>query len=195
MTQATDPKQLLRRRLIQQRAALPDTQRQTLSAAVLARLRETPAWAKAHEVLTYMPIRGEVDVSPLLDELWQRGSKVLLPRCRPQEPGVMDLACVTCLEDLRPGMYGIPEPTPDTCAAVQDARPDLILIPGVGFDCQGYRLGFGAGFYDRFLSGGQAPQATLYGLSYEFQIVEALPRDPWDIPVHAVITENRIIWT
>lgn len=195
MTQTDDPKQALRRRLIAQRAALPDAERRTLSSAVLARLRETPAWAEAREVLTYMPVRGEVDVSPLLDELWRRGSQVLLPRCRPEDAGIMDVACATCLEDLRPGMYGIPEPAPDVCAPIQDARPDLILVPGVGFDLKGYRLGFGAGFYDRFLSGAQAPKAALYGLCYEFQIVEALPRDPWDIPVHAVITEKRTLWT
>jgi len=195
MTRESDPKHLLRRELIARRAALPEGERRALSAAVLDRLRATEGWAKAATVLTYMPVKGEVDATPLLEELWARGARVLLPRCRPDEPGVMDVACASCMTDLTPGMYGIPEPNPAICAAVLNASPDLILVPGVGFDREGYRLGFGAGFYDRFLSGGEAPRAALYGLAYGFQVVDALPRDPWDVPVHAVITENETLWT
>ncbi|BBD07311.1 5-formyltetrahydrofolate cyclo-ligase [Desulfovibrio ferrophilus] len=194
MTQNTDSKNQLRKSLIQQRAEQPEALRQKLSTAILERLRETPAWTTAREILTYMPIRGEVDVSPLLDELWLHGIRVLLPRCRPQEPGLMDIACATCMEDLRPGLYGIPEPAPENCAALLDVNPDLILIPGVGFDRQGFRLGFGAGFYDRFLSAKQAPNAVLIGLAYGFQVQQNLPHDTWDVPVHAIITENETIW-
>lgn len=195
MTQPNESKQHLRRELIARRAALPEAEQHSLSTAILARLRSVPAWAEAREVLTYMPIRGEVNTAPLLEELWERGSRVLLPRCRPDEPGLMDVACATCLEDLSLGMYGILEPAEDRCTALIDATPDLILMPGVGFDRTGYRLGFGAGFYDRFLSGSAAPQATLIGLAYSFQVLNALPWEPWDVPVHAVITENEILWT
>lgn len=186
-------KQTLRASLLRDRSALDAEQVARKSTAVLANLRSMPAWSSAKQVLTYMPIRGEVDTALLLQEMWDRGVRVLLPRCRPREDGVMDVACATCLDDLAPGKYGILEPDPDVCPGIEKAAPDLILIPGVGFDRNGYRIGFGAGFYDRFLSGKDAPDATLYGLAYDFQLVEAIPADKWDVPVHAVITENEII--
>ncbi|WP_461211535.1 5-formyltetrahydrofolate cyclo-ligase [Desulfocurvus sp. DL9XJH121] len=190
----SETKKDMRERLRALRAALPEDERAELSALVLENLRATPGWEQAREVLSYMPVRGEVDVRPLLAEFWERGVRVLLPRCRPGEPGIMDLACVSCMEELRPGPYGIPEPEPGACPALPGARPDLILVPGVAFDCEGFRLGFGAGFYDRFLSGERAPGAAVYGLAYSFQVLERLPRDPWDVPVQAVITENEITW-
>lgn len=193
------PKNALRRRIMARRGALSPAEIKEASAHILNRLHTLPAWDEAREVLTYMPIKGEVDVTPLLDELWQRGVRVLLPRCRPGERGIMDVACATCMDDLAPGMYGIPEPSPDACAALPDAEPDIVLVPAVAYDRRGFRLGFGAGFYDRFL-GADARQREgkgplLIGPCYDFQLVDELPDDPWDVPVHAVITENETLWT
>lgn len=185
----------LRARLLARRKALAPRAAAESGARVVERIRALPAFSSAAEVLTYMPVQGEVDVTPLLAELWARGARVLLPRCRPGEPGAMDVACVTCMEDMRPGMYGIAEPAPGTCAALADAAPDLVLVPAVAYDRRGYRLGFGAGFYDRFFSRGGARGALLAGPCYDFQLQDALPRDSWDIPVNVVITENETLWT
>lgn len=190
-----ESKKDMRTRMLALREKLSAGERAELSAAICANVRATQAWQRARTVLCYMPIRGEVDVRALVDELWERGSRVLLPRCRPNEPGVMDVACASCADDLGTGSYGILEPDADACPALEDARPDLILVPGVAYDGKGFRLGFGAGFYDRFLSGDQAPGASVYGVAYAFQILETLPVDPWDVPVQAVITENDILWT
>ncbi len=192
-------KEGLRKEILARRSALSEAETREMSDRVLARVRALPAWAGAREVLTYMPVRGEVDVAGLLPELWARGTRVLLPRCRPGERGVMDLACATCLEDLAPGAYGIPEPDPASCPLVPDAAPDLVLVPGVAFDRRGFRLGFGAGFYDRFLAAGRAPSGggrppLLVGPCYGFQLCEALPVDPWDVPVHVVVTEDSTLW-
>lgn len=192
--ESDESKRDMRRRMAALREGVPPDERAELSAAVLDRLRGVPAWDLAREVLTYMPVHGEVDVRPLMDELWARGARVLLPRCRPDEPGIMDLACVTCPAELAPGRYGILEPDPDACPAEAAPRPDLILVPGVAFDIRGFRLGYGAGFYDRLLSGEGAPGASVYGLAYSFQVLERLPSDPWDVPVQAVITEMDVRW-
>ena len=191
----TGDKNDLRAAMLSRRKALSGAEAEALSARIAARIRAMPPWAGAAVVLAYMPVQGEVDVRPLLDELWARGTKVLLPRCRAGEPGVMDLACATCVEDIRPGAYGIPEPDPDACPAEGEARPDLILTPGVAFDRKGFRLGFGGGYYDRLLAGPDLAGALTAAPAYGFQVVEALPADPWDKPIHCVITEDETIWT
>lgn len=187
-------KAALRARLIAKRKELSKDDVAGRSTRIRNHLTLLPNWANAHEVLLYTPIKNEVDTTPLLDELWGRSVRVLLPRCRPDEPGIMDVACVSCAEELEPGMYGIPEPALDTCPRICTCSPDIILVPGVGFDRHGHRLGFGAGFYDRFLAGGCADKALLIGLAYSFQIVDRLPAESWDIPMHAIITEDGIRW-
>jgi len=191
----TGDKNGLREAMLTRRKALPRADITALSARILERIRELPAWADADAVLAYMPVKGEVDVRPLLDELWARGSKVLLPRCRPGEDGAMDLACPASAGDIRPGAFGIPEPDPDACPAEAGARPDLILAPGVAFDHRGFRLGYGGGYYDRLLAGPGMAEALVAAPAYGFQVVDALPDDPWDKPVHCVITEDETIWT
>ena len=165
------------------------------SLAVIEHIRALPEWKIASEVLCYWPFKNEVDIRPLIYELWQRGVRVLLPRCRPGQPGVMDVACVTCEDELAEGMYSIMEPT--TVCEVMDVTndtlaPDLALIPGVAFDHRGFRLGYGGGYYDRLLEGPQLGRAFKIGLCFELLFVKKLPVDDWDRPVNAVCTENQL---
>lgn len=187
-------KKALRAALLARRRALAPAEAAARSARVLARLRALPAWAGAREVLTYMPVRGEVDVTPLMAELWARGARVLLPRCRPGEPGVMDVACALELAVLRPGAHGIAEPDPDACPAEAAPAPDVVLVPGVGFDRRGLRLGFGGGFYDRFLARLGRPGPLLVAPCYTFQLLDTLPADPWDVPMDVIVTEEETLW-
>lgn len=188
-------KAALRAQLLARRRALPKVEASRLSALALDRLRDLAAWRQAAEVLLYMPVRGEVDVSPLLAELWERGARVLLPRCRPGAPGELDLACCACPEELAPGAYGILEPTPDACPALDQCGPDLILVPAVGLDRRGARLGHGAGYYDRLLARPDLARAVAAAPAYAFQVLERLPADPWDRPVDVIVTENETLWT
>ena len=83
------------------------------------------------------------------------------------------------------------EPDPAICDPVDPESLDLVLIPGCGFDLQRYRIGYGGGFYDRFLL--TCPQALTVGLTFEAQVVNQLPTQPWDQPVDLVLTEQRRI--
>lgn len=115
----------------------------------------------------------------------------------------MCLAPCACAADLKPGRYGIAEPDPARCPAIDmnaapgsasSFAPGLAVIPGVAFDRQGNRLGHGAGYYDRFLAHPAMARTALVGLAYAFQIVPALPVAPWDRPVHALCTEEGLTW-
>jgi 5-formyltetrahydrofolate cyclo-ligase len=183
----------LRRRMTEERSALSLVRHRDMSNGVLANLRAVPLWSTLQEVLLYAPVRNEVDTWPLLEELWGRGVRVLLPRCRRCAPGEMEWAPATCRGDLTPGMHSIPEPDPATCRPAEPHRSDLVLLPGVAFDRLGYRLGYGGGFYDRFLSLPALSRTTTIGLAFSFQVVDLLPREPWDIPVQMVVTELEVL--
>lgn len=226
MTHSTPPdaeaRQALRRAMLARRAALPPDEAARLGHAAQQALLTSPAWQTARQVLLYVAVRNEVATARLLDAAWADGKQVLLPRCitpasassanfaasSTASPTAncdneMCLAPCACAADLTPGRYGIAEPDPARCPAIDmDAAPgsassfapDLAVIPGVAFDRQGNRLGHGAGYYDRFLAHPAMTRTALVGLAYAFQIVPALPVAPWDRPVHALCTEEGLTW-
>ncbi|SDB12735.1 5-formyltetrahydrofolate cyclo-ligase [Desulfonatronum thiosulfatophilum] len=163
------------------------------SHAVQERVRELPGWEAMRTVLVYLPFQNEVDTWDLIHELWGRGVQTLAPCCRPDCPGEMDLYRFRALEDLRPGSYTIPEPDPSRCTMVDPRECEGILIPGVGFDRRGFRLGFGGGYYDRLLALTGAEVRTI-GLAYKFQILDDLPLEPHDQSVQVICTDTETIW-
>lgn len=90
------------------------------------------------------------------------------------------------------------EPDPLACPALPpghaEFKPDLIIVPGVGFDMQGNRLGFGAGYYDRYLAHPSMKDTVKIGFAYSFQILPELPADPWDVRMNALCSEKELIW-
>lgn len=187
----TDKKDL-RSALLARRAALSAEEVATGSHDAMQLIRALHEWTSAKEVLIYWPIKGELDVRPLINELWDRGSTVLMPRCRPDAPGEMDIACATCENELIPGPFSIMEPDSSSCPPVDICCPDLAIIPGVCFDRHGYRLGFGGGYYDRLLATEGMCDTLTIGIGYNFQLVDELPIQPWDKPVQVVCTEEEL---
>lgn len=179
----------LRAALRDRRQALPAETVAEASAAVTARVLALPQWDAAREILAYLPVRGEVDTRALAARAIREGKRLLVPRCRENEPGRVDLGCLTCLSEAIPGRFGIPEPPAASCQPPEAFAPDLILVPGLAFDRAGTRLGFGGGYYDRLLALPMAAGAYVVGLCHAFQFVEHLPAADWDRPMHAVITE------
>ncbi len=198
MAQTTaEEKKALRRAMRSRRQALDQNAVRQMSALAQQRILVLPAWQKATTVLAYAAVKGELQVDQLIEDAWSRGVRVLLPRCRPQEPGAMDVACVQCTDDVSAGAFSIPEPDPATCPAErldeQDAGPDLVLVPGLAFDRKGRRLGQGGGYYDRLLAK-PAFQASLWvGVCYGFQLIEHVPAEPWDTCMHYVCTDEESV--
>lgn len=185
-------KATLRKSILDRRKGLESERVTGVSLAVTELIRALPEWKSAREVLLYWPIQNEIDTRPLMTELWSRGVKTLFPRCQPGQPGVMELACANCHDDLEPGMYSIMEPDATACPVEENANPDIALIPGVAYDRRGYRLGFGGGYYDRLLAKPGLLDTLTIGLCYEFQLLDALPVEEWDQPVSAICTEESL---
>lgn len=169
----------LRQRIKQQRRQFTPAQLEELSLPVLARLR--PHLAEAHTIMAYYSLPDEVCTHQLIDELVADGKTVLLPKVIDDEN--MELRCYTDCNDLEEGAFHIMEPIGALFTDL--ASIDLVLVPGVAFDAQGRRLGRGKGYYDRFLC--RIPDVRLVGLCFDFQKVEEVPADAFDIPVDIVI--------
>ena len=159
------------------------------SARIRDRLLSLDRFREAKSVMLYLPARGEVDTWPLLDHFWEQRAEILLPRCRENAPGIMEACAVASREDLGPGCFGLIEPQAGRARKVQTPEPEVILVPALAFDRQGFRLGFGGGYYDRFLPA-LSCSPLLIGPAYAFQIVDSIPVEPWDRPVEMIATPD-----
>ncbi|WP_461832652.1 5-formyltetrahydrofolate cyclo-ligase [Aquifex sp.] len=176
-------KERLRRKILDKRIALSEEERGLLSRKIAENLRSIPEYKRAKTVLLYCPVKGEPDLTTLFSELINRDA-LILPKVKGK---TLELYKVNTLSCLKKGSFGIPEP--EEGEKVSPDEVELFVVPGVVFDKEGYRLGFGKGYYDRLLRGVKSPKV---GVAYSFQVIDKLPRDPWDIPVDIIITEKNI---
>lgn len=179
-------KGLLRREM---RALMDDmsTQEKRLSdGALIAQFEQLPQVQRANTVLLFYGVGREPHTAGLLQRLMMAGKRVCLPRCL--EDGVMEARLVDSLEKLSPRTMQIPEPGEDA-PLVPREEIDLILVPALCCDWEGYRLGQGGGYYDRYLDG---YQGITVSLCREDFLQSMLPREAHDRPVNLVLTEGGI---
>jgi 5-formyltetrahydrofolate cyclo-ligase len=185
-------KRALRRSIIASVLALEPTERSDQEARLLARFRELPGYATAGTVLFYVKAFPEelVTRSLFLDAL-SAGKRVVCPRVQRTEHRLRLFQIKSLVDDLAPGILGIPEPR-DGCREVDPDLVDWALIPGLGFDLQCYRLGRGGGHYDRLLAQ-MRPDTQRWALGFDCQLVRDLPIEPHDAALHGIATPSEII--
>ncbi len=168
-------------------------ERDSLRAA--QNILNTEKWQTAVSVGLYMPIGGEVDTKFLCANAFESGKKVYFPRCHEEKNGHMDFIACVGFDDLERGAYGIYAPKQNiSCNTHSLPDIDMLIVPGVCFDTSGYRIGFGGGYYDRFLQKIQHKNVFYVGLAFSWQIVDSLPSEDWDIPIHALATDGGFSW-
>ncbi|WP_264323005.1 5-formyltetrahydrofolate cyclo-ligase [Romeriopsis navalis] len=176
----------MRRQWLAQRRALTVTDWQQRSAQICSQLRQFSGYAAAQTVLTYSSYRQEPDLHALLADSHKTWG---FPRCVGRDLVWHRFDPVR--HQLQPGAFGILEPDalmPQLVAA----QVDLILVPCVGGDRQGWRLGYGGGFYDRLLLDPDWAKIPTIGITFDEMFVESLPVDPWDQPLQAFCTETAV---
>ena len=178
-------KQDLRRLLLDRRVAIEEAERSAAAIAVQRCVAATPEWRRAATVLAYAAFGSELDTEPLLTAALAAGKRLVLPRVG--DDGDLALHAVSDTAQLISGYRGIREPSAGL-ASVGVGEIDLALIPGVGFDHQGGRLGYGGGFYDRLLAD-RGWRCPIWGLAFACQVLDRLPREGHDRTVAAVVTE------
>jgi 5-formyltetrahydrofolate cyclo-ligase len=184
----------LRKQLRQQRRALDDDTRRAASLRLAALLARQRVFQAARHIAFYLANDGELDPAPLMEIAWRRRKTVYLPVLETSRVARLLFAPYRPGDALRLNRFGIPEP--DTRRLTNGRHLDLVLMPLVGFDEHGNRLGMGGGFYDRSFAYLRHRrywrQPKLIGLAYELQRVERLEARDWDVPMSMVVTEARI---
>ncbi len=172
------------------RAAITSEERILLSAAIAGRLTALPELLDARLVAGYLATAEEADPAPALRTLVERGAVIAYPRVA--GPGALTLHVVRSERDLEEWRFGIRQPKV-TSPSVDPGDVDVIIVPGVAFDPEGHRLGYGGGYYDRLLP--KAPSAFRVGIAFESQLFADLPHEAHDTTVDAIVTPERVIRT
>ncbi len=198
----SEQKRALRREMSAARAALSENERRTCSEAASTRLLALPelaALAGLKTVAGYVAVKGEIDPAPALAAVAAAGAAVALPRVAPEAPRLRFHRADA--GPLAAGRFGLSEPA----AAAPEIAPDeleVVIVPGLAFDAEGRRLGFGGGYYDGAFGklgasgparSGPGKRPALIGLCYDFQIVARCPAAEGDVPVDLVVTDARVL--
>lgn len=179
-------KNAIRKRILSRRDALSPPEVASLSREVAGHFLASAPYAAASTLVLYSSIRSEVVTFGIFAAAVEVGKRVLYPRT---VGTTLEFVAIESLEALKPSRFGICEPW--SGEPIPLAEIDLLVLPGVAFDEQGIRLGYGLGCYDRSLAAVKRP--TLVGLAYDFQVLPSLPRETHDVPVDFVVTETRIL--
>ncbi|WP_248928745.1 5-formyltetrahydrofolate cyclo-ligase [Paenibacillus hamazuiensis] len=191
----------LRKQMAKLRASLSDSERKTKTAAinekllreVMERLASAQTDKRPPTLFTYMPHKTEADVTPVMEECWSRGYRVVIPKSFP-EHRQMRLHEIRSYEDIASGAYGIREPMESLPTLHEIDEVDVILVPGLAFDLKFGRLGYGGGYYDRFIQRyvrANRPKPYLIAGAFDLQIIPEVPLGLFDFRVHHLVTETR----
>lgn len=157
--------------------------------AILNTLITTKEYKESKQILMYMALDDEINIDALIDLSHINGKSIAVPYCI-NNNGDMEFYYINTINDLIKGSFGVREPDISKCKKVVDFRDSIIIVPGIAFDINGYRLGYGKGYYDRFL---QNHTLNSFGLCYNNFVKNELPIDKYDKSVDYIITESRII--
>lgn len=186
-------KSQIRKRILNNRKNLSTKEVSIKSHIIYEKLIKTKSYSESNYIMVYMDFRNEVETKEIIKHILKDSKIPVIPISIPATKELL-LSKLTDFSHLQPGAYGILEPKKDKISPCDPQLIDLILVPGVAFDKSGYRLGYGAGYYDRFISSLKQPVYTI-GLSFDLQIIDKVPIDSHDQKLDCIITETHIYST
>ncbi len=179
----------LRKSCLARRAALTTARRRQMSAAIAKHVCAMPAFQDSQTVMLYMALPQEAQTAAILAESRYQGKRVTVPVVKPC--GLVAAELPTGQLQFQPGPFDIPEPAVST-AIIPPEDINCVMVPGLAFDRRGARLGFGKGYYDRFLC--RLPATThVCGLAFSVQIVQHVPDLPHDVRMQSLVTEQGVL--
>lgn len=185
-----ETKKEIRKLILGRRDAVDPKLREQWDNSVFDRLVHSEYYKKARVIFAFVSFRSEVDTHRIINRALADNKIICVPRIKSKDTGI-ELYRINSMNDLEKGYFGILEPS-EHCQAVDCRDIELILMPGAAFDRNGSRLGYGRGYYDRFLEG-MDNRVQKLALAYHFQVLDRVPTDELDIPVDAIITDEECI--
>lgn len=183
MPMNSEEKKSLRRQISEKKKQLSRERIEKASAVLTDMLAASDGWKNAKSVYIYLSYNSEVITDGLARLALSQGKTLAVPLCESREE--MSFRIINSLDDVKAGYMGIREP--DASAPIAHDETALVVMPGLAFDRGGGRMGYGGGYYDRFLE--KEPQHPTAALCFDFQLVEKVPADEHDVPV------DRVYWT
>ncbi|MBQ7384706.1 MAG: 5-formyltetrahydrofolate cyclo-ligase [Clostridia bacterium] len=185
-----EEKKALRAEYRRLRVEISEERKKALDEKICREIISLACFRFADTLLTYYPIKGEIDLTPVTLEALARGKRVAYPVCD-TESREMTFRYINSLSELCEGSYSIPEP-PQSAPEFDGGEGSLCIVPAFAFDKDGYRLGYGGGYYDRFL---KSFGGTSLGAVYSDFLTDELPRGYYDIAARVIVTERGSIIT
>lgn len=181
----------LRKDIIAGRNALSEREVTEKSKKITKRIMELMEYQNARTIMAYIDFRNEVQTESLIQDALRRSKRVAVPITDIVNKKLIPSLLKNYPGDLAPGTWGILEPKPECVQPVDPGEIDLVIVPGVAFDTMGNRLGYGGGFYDRFLP--RTRRDTIFlSPAFELQVKPCVYPGEHDIPIHLLVTEDRI---
>lgn len=170
----------------EKRNALTEEEKRVKDEKIFTKIINSDYYKNSNVIFVYVSFKGEVDTHKLIKYSLNIGKTICVPKVISKKEG-MEAIIINSFDELNPGKYNILEPK-DSCKKIDTNRIELILMPGVAFDKNGGRIGYGGGFYDRFLNkiDSKIPKIAL---AYDFQILKSIPCEEHDIKVDGIITD------
>lgn len=181
-----DKKNELRAKHKKLRVNCPDDIKQSLDSKLCRNFLALDEYKKCQVLFAFVSTKIEVNTEMILKQALADGKKLAVPKCRKKDP-VMDFYFITDMSQLEKGAFSIMEPNPEMCEKVTDFSQGLCLVPGLCFDLEGYRIGFGKGYYDRFL---QIFTGTTVGICYSKCTEQKIPTGIFDKSVDILVTDK-----
>ncbi|WP_069648900.1 5-formyltetrahydrofolate cyclo-ligase [Caloranaerobacter ferrireducens] len=182
----------LRRKVLNKRKELSNRDIVNLSDKIIDLLINTTLYKNANYIMTYIDFRNEVKTEKLIKKSLEIGKKIIIPISLTESRELLLSELKDYDNELTTGAYGILEPKKEYIRKVSSQILDLIIVPGVVFDKRGYRIGYGGGYYDKFLLN-ISKSVPKVALAFDFQVVEKINEEKHDIPVDYIITEKGIV--
>lgn len=183
-------KKNLRKEILEKRKELTQNQHEIYSKSIINRILESDFYENAKTIMSFISFGDEVDTHFFIKKSIEDGKRIVVP-ITISEPRHLKVSHLKNFNELEPGFYNILTPKEEYLRFIDPKEIDLIITPGVVFDREGYRIGYGGGYYDRFLV--NLPKVPKVAIAFDLQLIDQVPKEDFDIPVDYIFTENEII--
>ena len=179
----------LRKEILAERSKIGKKDHRDKGESIINRFKSSDLYKNAKMIMIYISFGTEIHNHEFIKDALAEGKEIVVPVTF-HSPRMMKPSQIYSFDDLEPGYYNILSPKEEHISYVDKSQIDVIIVPGAVFDKEGYRIGYGGGYYDRFLADFKKPKVSF---AFEMQLRDEVPKEDFDVPVDYIITEDRFI--